>query len=200
MAEVRRERADAARNRQAILKATESLLCEHPAEQVSMERIAAAAGVGKGTVFHRFGSRAGLMRELMLERAHALREAVVDGPPPLGPGAPPRQRLLAFLDAVVDVVGRNKGLLAALGQAVPHDAPEDSAEQSSVYWFWQGHISTLIAEERPDLDAELLAHILLGALRNGSVVHLLGQGETRRLTESLRLLVTGALEAPIRRP
>lgn len=80
MAEVRRERADAARNRHAILKATESLLSEHPPEQVSMERIAAAAGVGKGTVFHRFGSRAGLMRELMLERAHALRESVTDGP------------------------------------------------------------------------------------------------------------------------
>ncbi|MEU8539752.1 helix-turn-helix domain-containing protein [Streptomyces sp. NPDC048717] len=200
MAEVRRERADAARNRQAILKATESLLSEYPAEQVSMERIAAAAGVGKGTVFHRFGSRAGLMRELMLERAHALREAVTHGPPPLGPGAPPRQRLPAFLDAVVDVVGRNKGLLAALGQAAPGGAPEDSAEQSSVYWFWQGHISALIAEERPDLDAELLAHILLGALQNGSVAHMLGQGETRRLATSLRLLATGALEAPIRRP
>ncbi|MFI2184109.1 TetR/AcrR family transcriptional regulator [Streptomyces tubercidicus] len=197
MAEVRRERADAARNRHAILKATESLLSEHPPEQVSMERIAAAAGVGKGTVFHRFGSRAGLMRELMLERAHALRESVTDGPPPLGPGAPPRQRLLAFLDAVVDVVGRNKGLLAALGQAAtaPRDAQEDSREQHSVYGFWHGHISELITEERSDLDAELLAHILLGALQNGPIVRLLGQGEAQRLAVSLRLLVTGMLEA-----
>ncbi|MFG2526542.1 TetR/AcrR family transcriptional regulator [Streptomyces sp. NPDC048516] len=196
MAEGRRERADAARNRRAILKATERLLAEHPPEQVSVERIAAAAGVGKGTVFHRFGSRAGLMRELMLERAHALHEAVTDGPPPLGPGAPPSQRLLAFLDAVVDVVGRNKGLLAALGQAAtaPRDAQEDSREQHSVYGFWHGHISALIAEERPDLDAELLAHILLGALQNGPIVRLLGQGGTRRLAVSLRLLVTRMLE------
>lgn len=197
MAEVRRERADAARNRHAILKATESLLSEHLPEQVSMERIAAAAGVGKGTVFHRFGSRAGLMRELMLNRADALRESVTDGPPPLGPGAPPRQRLLAFLDAVVDVVGRNKGLLAALGEVTtaPCEAQEDSREQHSVYGFWHGHISELITEERPDLDAELLAHILLGALQNGPVVRLLGQGEARRLAMSLRLLVTGMLEA-----
>ncbi|MFJ9681818.1 TetR/AcrR family transcriptional regulator [Streptomyces sp. NPDC101194] len=197
MTEVRRERADAARNRRAILKAAEGLLAEHPPEQVSMERIAVAAGVGKGTVFHRFGSRAGLMRELMLERAHALRESVTDGPPPLGPGAPPRQRLLAFLDAVVDVVGRNKGLLAALGEAaaVPRDTQEDSREQHSVYGFWHCHISALIAEERPDLDAELLAHVLLGALQNGPIVHLLGQGEARRLAISLRLLVTGVLAA-----
>jgi len=197
MPEVRRERADAARNRRAILTATESLLAEHPPEQVSMERIAAAAGVGKGTVFHRFGSRAGLMRELMLERAHALRESVTDGPPPLGPGASPRQRLLAFLDAVVEVVGRNKGLLAALGHAatLPHDAQEDSHEQQSVYGFWHGHISALISEERPELDADLLAHMLLGALQSGPIVHLLGQGEARRLAVSLRLLVTGALDA-----
>lgn len=196
MAEGRRERADATRNRRAILEATESLLAEHPPEQVSMERIASAAGVGKGTVFHRFGNRAGLMRELMLERAHALRESVTEGPPPLGPGAPPRQRLLAFLDAVVDVVGRNKGLLAALGQAAtaPRDAQKDSSEQHSVYGFWHGHISALITEERPDLDAEVVAHILLGALQNGPIVHLLGQGETRRLAMSLRLLATGALE------
>ncbi|GAA3195692.1 MULTISPECIES: TetR/AcrR family transcriptional regulator [Streptomyces] len=197
MTEVRRERADAARNRRAILEAGERLLAEYPPEQVSMERIAAAAGVGKGTVFHRFGSRAGLMRELMVERAHALREAVTDGPPPLGPGAAPRDRLLAFLDAVVDVVGRNKGLLAALGETVTAscDAPDDAREQHSVYGFWHGHLRALIAEERPDLDAELLAHILLSALQNGPVVRLLGQGEAQRLGASLRLLATGALEA-----
>ncbi|MET9293313.1 TetR/AcrR family transcriptional regulator [Streptomyces sp. NPDC003077] len=199
MTEGRRERSDAARNRRAILRATETLLAEHPPEQVSMERIAAAAGVGKGTVFHRFGSRAGLMRELMLERAHALREAVTDGPPPLGPGAPPRQRLLAFLDAVVDVVGRNKGLLAALGQAISatRDPEEDARAHHSVYDFWHGHISALIAEERPDLDAELLAHILLGALQNGPIVRLLGQGEGQRLGASLRLLVMGVLEGAV---
>ncbi|MGI5466196.1 hypothetical protein [Streptomyces sp. CA-132043] len=95
------------------------------------------------------------------------------------------------------MVGRNKGLLAALGQAetAPRGAQEDSHEQHSVYGLWHGHISVLIAEERPDLDAEVLAHVLLGALQNGPIVHLLGQGEARRLATSLRLLVTGMLEA-----
>jgi AcrR family transcriptional regulator len=60
-----------------------------------MEQVAAAAGVGKGTVFHRFGNRMGLMYALMVERAKALEQAVASGPPPLGPGAPDRDRLLA---------------------------------------------------------------------------------------------------------
>ncbi|MFF8788034.1 hypothetical protein [Streptomyces sp. NPDC015125] len=96
----------------------------------------------------------------------------------------------------MDVVGRNKGLLAALGQAATasRDTQEDSREQHSVYGFWHGHISGLLAEARPGLDAELLAHVLLGALQHGPIVHLLGHGEARRLARSLRLLVTGVLE------
>ncbi|MBF6223470.1 helix-turn-helix transcriptional regulator, partial [Nocardia abscessus] len=103
MAEGRaRERADAARNRRAILAATRALLAEHGAEGVTMERVAAVAGVGKGTIFHRFGSRAGLLQELMAEPALALREAVASGPPPLGPGAPPADRLVAFFAAMTE--------------------------------------------------------------------------------------------------
>ena len=82
------ERADAARNRRAILAATERLLASHRPQDISMEQVAAAAGVGKGTVFHRFGNRNGLMYALMVQRAQALEEAVTAGPPPLGPGAP----------------------------------------------------------------------------------------------------------------
>jgi hypothetical protein len=50
----------------------------------------------------------GLMTALMIERAQALTEAVIFGPPPLGPGAPDRERLLAFLDAVIEVVGATR--------------------------------------------------------------------------------------------
>ncbi|MEW1653794.1 hypothetical protein [Streptomyces sp. NPDC093707] len=41
----------------------------------------------------------------------------------------------------------------------------------------------------------VLTHIRLGAPQNGPIVHLLGQGEAQRLAQSLRLLVTGMLEA-----
>ena len=82
--EPRPERADAARNRRAILDAAGKLLAERGANDVSIEQIAVAAGVGKGTVFHRFGSRVGLLRALVMERAESLRNAVTSGEPPLG--------------------------------------------------------------------------------------------------------------------
>jgi AcrR family transcriptional regulator len=197
MTEGRRERADAARNRHAILLATEELLARHRPEQISMEQVAAAADVGKGTVFHRFGNRMGLMRALMAERALALHEAVTTGPPPLGPGAPSRERLLAFLDAVVGVVARNKGLLAALGHAVTtaHKPEEDPRSAHPVYQFWHGHITSLISQERSDLDAELLAHILLATLHSDPILRLLEQGDGQRLADSLRTLVTALLNA-----
>jgi AcrR family transcriptional regulator len=205
MIEARPERADAARNRRAILRATEELLARHRPEQVSMEQIAAAAGVGKGTVFHRFGSRMGLMVALMQERAYALEEAVTTGPPPLGPGAPPEERLMAFLDAIVDVVGRNKGLLAALGHAATAAPRPDgkehgghrggSGDEHPLHRFWHGHISALITARRPDLDGELLAYILLGSLQSEPVLRLLERGETTRLATSLRAMVAGMLAA-----
>jgi hypothetical protein len=45
----RRERADAARNRQRLLDAAEELFGRRGAGNVTMEDIARAAGVGKGT-------------------------------------------------------------------------------------------------------------------------------------------------------
>ncbi|HEY0453785.1 helix-turn-helix domain-containing protein [Actinophytocola sp.] len=187
----RRERADAARNRRAILLATEDLLTRHRPDEVTIEQVAAAAGVGKGTVFHRFGNRMGLMIALMQERARGLNEAVESGPPPLGPGAPPRERLLAFLSAVVDLVGRNKGLLAALGQAV---SPRAHGEDHPVYLFWHGHITELIEAERPELDAPLLADLLLGGLQAEPILRLLERGETKRLEAGLHELAAGLLE------
>jgi AcrR family transcriptional regulator len=187
---VPKERADAARNRRAILLATERLLARHRPDEVTIEQVAAAAGVGKGTVFHRFGSRMGLMVALMRERALDLGEAVETGPPPLGPGAPPRERLLAFLSAVVDVVGRNKGLLAALGQET---APRAHGEHHPVYDFWHGHIGTLIAAARPDLDAPLLADLLLAGLHAEPILRLLERGETARLEQGLHALARGVL-------
>jgi AcrR family transcriptional regulator len=188
-------RQDAVRNRRAILLATEELLSRHRPDEVTIEQVALAAGVGKGTVFHRFGNRMGLMVALMQERALELGEAVQSGEPPLGPGAPPRERLLAFLAAVVEVVGRNKGLLAALGREVatmpnPHDGP---AREHPIYAVWHNHVSTLLSEARPDLDADLLADLLLAGLHSDPILRLLERGETTRLTTALQTLAQALL-------
>jgi AcrR family transcriptional regulator len=90
------ERGDAARNRALLLDAARRLVAARGADAVTMDDIAAAAGVGKGTVFRRFGSRAGLMMVLLDEDERTSQQAFMFGPPPLGPDAPPQDRLLAF--------------------------------------------------------------------------------------------------------
>ncbi|MFF6960315.1 TetR/AcrR family transcriptional regulator [Streptomyces sp. NPDC088197] len=201
----RPERADAARNRRAILRATEELLAAHRPEEISMERVAEAAGVGKGTVFHRFGNRAGLMRALMEDRALALHEDVTSGPPPLGPGAPPRERLLAFLDAVSAVIARNKGLMAALGHAAavaPRggqcESEAEVGDAHPVYGFWHAHLSALLREARPDappaFDPGLLAHLLLSCFSGVPVLRLLESGEGERVAAGVRQLATALVD------
>src|SRR5512142_2083782 len=58
-----------------------------------------AAGVGKGTIFRRFGNKAGLAVALLDTRERELQEAILHGPPPLGPGAGSAARLTAFAGA-----------------------------------------------------------------------------------------------------
>jgi AcrR family transcriptional regulator len=191
----RPERADAARNRRAIMSATEELLAVHSPAEVSVERIAEAAGVGKATVFHRFGSRAELMQAVAHERAAALREAVLDGPPPLGPGAPPRDRLMAFIDALMDHASRSVGLLtAAEHAALTSKAPQASRQENPVYVFWHGHITALLAAAKPGLDAEFHAHVILGSLHEAPIARLLRDGQVERVRQSLRQLAAALID------
>src|SRR5882672_4276548 len=90
------ERGDAARNRALLLDAARRLVAERGPDAVTMDEIATAAGVGKGTLFRRFGSRAGLMMVLLDEDERASQQAFLFGPPPLGPDAAPLDRLMAF--------------------------------------------------------------------------------------------------------
>ena len=59
------ERADAAANRQQILTAARELFDQRGVEQVTMDEIAHAAGVGKGTLYRRYPDKAALVVALM---------------------------------------------------------------------------------------------------------------------------------------
>ena len=76
-----------------------------------MDDIATEAGVGKGTLFRRFGSRAGLMIVLLDADDRKLQQEFMFGPPPLGPAAPPLDRLLAYGRARLKFVHEHLGLL-----------------------------------------------------------------------------------------
>ena len=93
-----RERADARRNRERILCAAARLVDERGIDCVSMDDVAAAAGVGKGTLYRRFGDRWTLLRALIDEPERDFQDELIRGEPPLGPGGPPMERLRAFGD------------------------------------------------------------------------------------------------------
>ncbi|WP_255308223.1 TetR/AcrR family transcriptional regulator [Streptomyces marincola] len=92
----RGERADAVRNRERLLGAAREMIAEHGVEKVTMDGLAERAGLGKGTVFRRFGTRAGIFRALLDADERHFQERVLSGPPPLGPGADPVERLVAY--------------------------------------------------------------------------------------------------------
>ncbi|CCF64282.1 TetR/AcrR family transcriptional regulator [Nocardia cyriacigeorgica] len=183
------ERADAARNRRAILDATRALLAEHGAEAITMDRVAAAAGVGKGTIFHRFGNRAGLLHEMVAESALTLMNAVKEGPPPLGPGAPADERLVAFFEAMAWLVIDNLELMAVYRNEPPHP------RTAEFHRFWFDHITALLREARPDLDAEVVGRLLLDSLAGQTVPDLVRSGETDRVLSAVRALMESVLRA-----
>jgi AcrR family transcriptional regulator len=154
------ERADAARNRERILCAAERLFAEQEGCDVSMDAIAAAAGVGKGTIFRRFGDRAGLMRALLDETETSFQDAVIRGEPPLGPGAPAADRLAAFGHARFELLERHGALIASAEAGERGNA----RLTSPVYLFYRAHIAMLVRDCDPTVDADYLTEALLAPL------------------------------------
>ncbi|WP_328328155.1 TetR/AcrR family transcriptional regulator [Kribbella sp. NBC_00382] len=159
LGEPRPERADARRNRLKVLEAAERLFSEHGVKNVSLDAIAAAAGVGKGTVFRRFGDRAGLAVALLDEREVELQAKLLSGPPPLGPGAPAVDRVTAFLTAYTELLDRHVELFAD-----SENASDGARYRIGSYRLWHRHIAMLVEEARPDLDADYTAHLILAPL------------------------------------
>lgn len=90
------ERADAARNRVHLLSTAREMIAEQGPDRLTMDGLAERACLGKGTVFRRFGTRAGIFLALLDDDERALQQHMLSGPPPLGPGAPPLERLIAY--------------------------------------------------------------------------------------------------------
>ncbi|MFG1795735.1 TetR/AcrR family transcriptional regulator [Nocardia sp. NPDC049149] len=160
------ERADAARNRQLLLDAAQQLVREQGVDSLTMDALAKRAGVGKGTVFRRFGSRSGLLMALLDHADRKFQEAFIFGPPPLGPGAPPADRIVAFgrarlLD--IDVEGE-------LYRAAEEGAAGDRYS-GAPYGLLKRHVSMLLREAQTPGEISLLADSLLATLSAGLIMH-----------------------------
>src|SRR3954469_23085882 len=146
-------RADAARNRARILEAASALVDELGIEHVSMEDVAKAACVGTGTLYRRFGDRAGLAFALLDEQTRDFQNALIAGPPPLGPGAPAHERLRAFGAGYLELLETHADLMVA---AAP--SPKDGEAVSALYTT---HLAILLREAAPPLDPQFTAEALL---------------------------------------
>ncbi|MGW8884508.1 TetR/AcrR family transcriptional regulator [Streptomyces sp. NPDC055749] len=188
----RKPRADAARNREAVLAAADTLFaqCDSP-ETVTMADIAAAAGVGKATLFRGFGDRTGLIHALYASRLAPLGLAVEEGAPPLGPATPPLERVPALLDAVLCFKIDNRHLALAL-ESTGNDSPYAAAH----YERWHGTLRAALEQIPGFTGSDFTAHALLAATRADLVEHLVGRQHMTReqMRTGLAAFVTGALE------
>jgi AcrR family transcriptional regulator len=186
---VPRERADAARNRARILAAAAELVAERGIDRVSMDDVAKAACVGTGTLYRRFGDRAGLALALLDDHTRAFQDALISGPPPLGPGAPAAERLHAFGDGYLELLERHADILAA---GIRLTRGPSGPEQ-----MYATHLAILLREAAPHLDPQFTAWSLLAAMHPTHHLHrrhALGW-PLERLRDGWHTLV-GALCAP----
>jgi AcrR family transcriptional regulator len=184
-------RADAARNREVVLTAAGTLFdgVADP-DQVSMDHIAAAAGVGKGTLFRGFGDRVGLIRALYAERSKDLQAALhaidPDAAHPAA-GTDPAQRVTAALGAMLDFKLANSTLTRAL-----ENAGAGSPYDNELYHVWHARLAAAVTEVRGPESADYLAHALLAAVRS-DLLHQLRGWPRSRLHAGLSALVTAIL-------
>lgn len=167
--ELPQERGDAARNRELLLQAARRLVAKRGADAVTMDDVAAAAGVGKGTLFRRFGTRAGLMMVLLDEDERASQQAFLFGPPPLGPDAAPMDRLVAFGRERLCFVHTHHALLsAAKGDALTRHAGAASVQRT--------HVRVLLQTADTSGDLDVQTDALLALLDVDYVEHQLDYG------------------------
>jgi AcrR family transcriptional regulator len=180
------ERRDAARNRERLLAAARELIADCGAEGLTMDRLAEHAGVGKGTVFRRFGSRAGLMLTLLSESEADFQSRFMFGPPPLGPGAPGLERLIAFGAERISYVMEFGDLVLAAEHA------SRGRFEAPAAILWHRHIEVLLREEGFGPDPWLMAGSLAATLDPERLLSLVKvHGITPdRLAASWRDLVT----------
>ncbi|WP_199806285.1 TetR/AcrR family transcriptional regulator [Streptomyces sp. MUSC 125] len=183
-----KEQARSARNRAAVLDAAARLFAEHGVEAVSMDQVAEAAGVGKGTLYRRFGDKSGLAGALLDTRERVLQEAILYGPPPLGPGAAAEERLTAFVDAYVDYLLENLALIRT-----SETAAVGARYRIGAYRFWHRHTAILLGTTP---DPEHTAHALLAALAAEHVAALLPELGEQRIRAGLIRLARSAMQPP----
>jgi AcrR family transcriptional regulator len=180
-----RKRADARRNEETLLNAAAAAFVTSGVD-VPVRDIAAMAGVGVGTIYRHFPTRADLIVAVYRHQVEACAQA---GPTLLATGDTPHAALARWINLFVDFLVTKHGLARALQS-------DDAAFQTLHAYFLDRLVpvcaqlldaAATAGEIRPDMDAQELMRGV-GSLCVGADDHS-GHG-ARRLVE---LLVAGLL-------
>jgi polyketide synthase 12 len=143
------------------------MLAERGADALTMDALAERAGVGKGTVYRRFRTRAGIFHALLDDNEREFQQQVLSGAPPLGPGASSLDRLVAYGRARTRFLLDNHDIArAALDgrQLIPAGAPTPVSRE---------HIGFLLAQMKlGTLDVNIMATQLTAALDGPPLLYL----------------------------
>jgi len=160
---VRPERKDAAENRQRILQEAQRLFDQYGAAQVSMNQIAAAAGVGPGTLYRRYANKSELCYDLMKDDLAGL-YAEIDHYLDQHRDVSPSQRLRHVIARFIDFRERKLHLFAGL------EEPPQAHSANSRFNALHDCFVALFDEMNPTADSASVfkADLLLSALNGDS--------------------------------
>ena len=184
-----RKRADARRNEQTLLEAAAAVFVTSGVE-APVRDIAARAGVGMGTIYRHFPTRADLIIAVYRHQVDACAEA---GPALLASSSTPHAALTQWIDLFVDFLITKHGLAAAL--------QSDQAGLGTLHAYFLDRLVPVCArlldaaadagEIRPDVDAFGLLYGV-GNLCAG------GDGDSRYdARRMVGLLIAGLRQSPL---
>jgi AcrR family transcriptional regulator len=195
MGETRPLRADAERNRRALLDAAQAVFSERGLD-VGVAEIAAQAGVGRGTLFRNFATKEDLIAAIVGEKMREVTEqgrALLDAPDPGD----------ALFELMQVMVGRQQ-TDRALFEAV-HDAFLANPEILQAYEDLVGVIEQLVvrAQEagavRSDVGAVDLLMMIKGACEAAVALHHVDPQIAQRQLDLVRAAISvAAAQQPLR--
>ncbi len=182
----RQRRADAQRNEQALLAAAAAVFVRSGVE-APVRDIAAAAGVGMGTIYRHFPTRADLVVAVYRHQVEACAEA---GPALLARGGSPHAALGQWVSLFVDFLVTKHGLAAVL--------QSDSVGFNALHTYFLERLVPVCAQllaaavEAGEISADISALELMYGIGNLCI----GAGKDPRYDarRMVKLLIAGLLQ------
>jgi AcrR family transcriptional regulator len=185
MAEAAFKRLDVEERRRQLLRLGIELFAEHPYDELSMRKIAKAAGITHPLLYRYFPSKQAYFRAALEQAAEDLRARTAPDP-----SLPPWEQLVAGLAGFLAMIDENPGayrqLLRSLASApdvrelidevrettsqrileglFPDEAPPPKARAAVKGWLWYMDGVLLDWIEHRDLERDDIRDLLLGTL------------------------------------